>query len=134
MLQRWKLYVQGNMSGGTALRKARAWCERTYGPEPDSLGHIPFKIRLGVRLFFGKRGGKAMASFIKQLKRWGPVIGSAIVAGAVVLRALGKEDWAKALETAGGLLGVLPETAATVALAGVTLKVVSQIQKARKGE
>lgn len=74
------------------------------------------------------------------LKRWLPVLGTALVAGGVIARAWGREDIAKAIDVVGsvtgasGAAGVTPTEigAAVVAVTGVVLKVISQVNKARQ--
>ena len=73
-----------------------------------------------------------------KIKRWVPLLGTTLVCGAVVLRALGYEAFATAAEQAGQLTGVAsqsavsaPEIAAAVAgLVGVTLKITAEVRKA----
>jgi hypothetical protein len=77
---------------------------------------------------------------MKSIKRWLPLIGTAVLAGTVVLRAFGQDDVAKAVETVGGLVGAVPEdptvsyaelAAAAAGVAGVFLKVRGEYRKAR---
>ena len=83
-----------------------------------------------------KRTEKRMGS---KLKRYLPLIGTAALAGAVVLRALGYAGAAQAIETVGGFIHVTDQSvvpagelvAAIAAVTGVVLKIISEAKKAR---
>lgn len=76
---------------------------------------------------------------MQGLKRWAPVIGSALLAAPILLRIVGQDHAAQAVETVGGLTGYTDEAGisqaelagAIAAVTGVALKVRSQVQKAR---
>ena len=82
---------------------------------------------------------KRMEGKMPAIKRWAPVLGSLTLAGAVILRLFGQAEAAKAIESLGGLVGLTQQspvgvvelTAAGTALAGIVLKVRSEIRKAR---
>ena len=73
------------------------------------------------------------------LKRWLPLIGSAVLVAVVVLRLLGQTALAGAVETVGSVTGVITSSpvspaellAALTALFGIVRKIWSEIQKAR---
>jgi uncharacterized membrane protein len=74
---------------------------------------------------------------MKQVKRWLPLIGTAILALAVALRAFGQEDAARAVEQLGGLIGLTGAPtvgmaellAASAAVTGIVLKVRAELKK-----
>ena len=76
---------------------------------------------------------------MQTIKRYVPLIGTAFLAGAVILRAFGLEDLARAVETIGGLVGTTSDPAvsyaeliaAVSAVTGVVLKIVAMVRKAR---
>jgi len=76
---------------------------------------------------------------MQTIKRYLPLIATAFLALAVGLRAFGMEEAARAVETLGGLVGMTSSpavsyaelVAAGAAAAGVTLKIVAEIRKAR---
>ncbi len=84
-----------------------------------------------------------------QIKRWAPLLGTAVLVAATVLRLLGQEDVAKAVETAGQVTGTAAQSpvsgqelaalvtqvlAAAAAATGIVLKIAAQVRKAREGQ
>lgn len=90
--------------------------------------------RLGV-----KYAWKQLEGSMPAVKRYAPLIGSAVLAISVVLRLFGQNEVADGITTLGGLVGVTQQSqipvgeiaAACAALTGVVLKVVSEVKKAR---
>jgi hypothetical protein len=87
---------------------------------------------------FEKLGAKAARKVIMLkfpfLKRWLPLIGTAIVAGSVVARALGFTEVSDLLDLVGSLTGASAQSligvAAVASLVGVVLKLISEARKA----
>jgi len=75
----------------------------------------------------------------EKFKRYVPLIGSAVLVTVVLLRLFGYEQAAGAIESVGGAVGVTQQStvgvgelvAAGAALAGIVLKVKSEVDKAR---
>lgn len=75
---------------------------------------------------------------MRTIRRWVPLIGTALVCGAVIARTLGYELFATAAEQVGSLTGASGQSAvspvevsaALAGLSGVVLKVVAQVRKA----
>jgi hypothetical protein len=77
-----------------------------------------------------------------KLRRYGPLVGVALLAGVVILRALGLEEWASAISVLGVVTGLseqspvgMGELAAAIGAAvGVGLKLRSQWRKTHSTE
>ncbi len=73
-----------------------------------------------------------------KAKRWAPLAGTAVLLASVLLRFFGFEQGAAMVESVGGAVGLTQDSAvgsmelaaAVAALAGVVLKVRSQVKKA----
>lgn len=76
---------------------------------------------------------------VRSIRRWAPLIGVALLASAVILRALGLEDMARLLEGIGGVTGLSEQSpvglgelaAAVAAVVGVALKIAAVLRQAR---
>ena len=77
-----------------------------------------------------------------HVKRYAPLIGSALLVASVVLRALGNMDAADAVDAIGKATGVSAQSpvsavefgAAAAALAGIVLKLSGEFRKAREAK
>ena len=93
-----------------------------------------FLERKVAKVIFGK-----VVNRMPFIKRWLPLIGSAVLVLIVVLRLLGQTAVAGAVETVGSVTGVTTSSpvspaeliAALTALFGIVRKVWAEIQKAR---
>ena len=79
---------------------------------------------------------KGMVKRMPKLKRWGPLLGVAILVGATVARAVGREDVAQSFDLVGSLTGLGAQspvsateiTGAVAAAAGLILKIVAVVR------
>lgn len=92
--------------------------------------------RLAAKAAWGRMEAK-----MPTLKKYAPLVGSAVLVSVVVLRLMGYVQAAAAVETLGGVVGVTQQSpvgvgelvAAGAALTGIVLKVKAEVQKARAG-
>jgi hypothetical protein len=88
---------------------------------------------------FAKLVYRRLEGKMPALKRYAPLVGSAVLAVVVLLRTLGYPELALALESLGGAIGLDEKSpvgyaelaAAGAALAGVVLKIRAELKKAR---
>lgn len=91
--------------------------------------------RTALKLGYRRMEGKMPEKF----KRYVPLLGSAVLVSVVLLRLFGYDQAAGAVESVGGIVGVTQQSpvgmgelvAAVAALAGIVLKVKSEVDKAR---
>lgn len=94
--------------------------------------------RLAARLAWKRMEGKMP----DKVKRWVPLLGTAVLVTSVVLQLLGYGDVARQILGIAGAVGVSDQSAvplgelaaAGAALSGVVLKILAQVKKAREAK
>jgi hypothetical protein len=76
-----------------------------------------------------------------SIKRWVPLVGSAVLVAVVTLRLLGQTELAGVVESLAGVLGLTQQspvsgtevTAALAAAVGIALKLIAEFKRAKGG-